>query len=143
VAENKPVTVEQVAGLALPNLVGQNIDSAQQWAGQNQITIQPTQVQSTQPQGTIVAQSLPQNSVVTAGQTISVSVSNGPPQVPIPGVQGQDCQQAQQQLQQAGFNVSVQQGWFHKNQATGTSPSGQAPSGSAVILMCGSDNLFG
>ena len=143
VAENKPVTVEQVAGLALPNLVGQNIDSAQQWAGQNQITLQPTQVTSTQPQGTIVAQSLPQNSVVTAGQTISVSVSNGPPQVPIPGVQGQDCGQAQQTLQQAGFNVSVQQGWFHKNQATGTSPSGQAPSGSAITLICGSDNPFG
>jgi serine/threonine-protein kinase len=141
--ENKPVTVEQVAGLSLPNLVGQNIDAAQQWAGQNQLTIQPTTVTSTQPQGTIVAQSPGQNAVVTSGQTISVSVSNGPPQVPIPDVTGQNCQQAQQTLQQAGFNVSVQQGWFHKNQVTGTSPSGQAPSGSAVTLMCGSDNLFG
>jgi serine/threonine-protein kinase len=141
--ENKPVTVEQVAGLTLPNLAGQNIDAVQQWAGQNQLTIAPTQVTSTQPQGTIVAQSPGQNAVVTPGQTISVSVSNGPPQVPIPGVQGQNCQQAQQTLQQAGFNVSVQQGWFHKNQATGTSPSGQAPSGSAVTLMCGGDNPFG
>jgi eukaryotic-like serine/threonine-protein kinase len=140
--ENKPVTVEQVAGLSLPNLVGQNIDAVQQWAGQNQLTIQPTQVTSTQPQGTIVTQSPGQNAVVTSGQTISVSVSNGPPQVPVPGVQGQNCQQAQQTLQQAGFNVSVQQGWFHKNQATGTSPSGQAPSGSAVTLMCGSNNPF-
>jgi beta-lactam-binding protein with PASTA domain/predicted Ser/Thr protein kinase len=140
--ENKPVTVEQVAGLSLPNLVGQNIDAVQQWAGQNQLTIAPTQVTSTQPQGTIVTQSPGQNAVVTSGQTISVSVSNGPPQVPVPGVQGQNCQQAQQTLQQAGFNVSVQQGWFHKNQATGTSPSGQAPSGSAVTLMCGSSNPF-
>jgi eukaryotic-like serine/threonine-protein kinase len=140
--ENKPVTVEQVAGLSLPNLVGQNIDAVQQWAGQNQLTIAPTTVTSTQPQGTIVAQSPGQDAVVTSGQTISVSVSNGPPQVPIPGVQGQNCQQARQTLQQAGFNVSVQQGWFRKNQATGTSPSGQAPSGSAVTLMCGSNNPF-
>jgi len=143
VAENKPVTVEEVAGLALPNLVGQNINDAQQWAAQNQLTITPTQVDSNQPQGTIVAQSPAQDAPVTPGQTISVSVSNGPPEVPVPNVQGMDCQQAQQQLQQLGFNVSVQQGWFHKNQAVGTSPSGQAPSGSPVTLQCGSDNPFG
>ena len=71
------LTVEQVAGLSLPNLVGQNIDAVQQWAGQNQLTIQPTTVTSTQPQGTIVTQSPGQNAVVTSGQTISVSVSNG------------------------------------------------------------------
>jgi serine/threonine-protein kinase len=143
VAENKPVTVQEVAGLALPNLVGQNINDAQAWAAQNQVTLAPTQVDNSQPQGTIVDQNPAQSTPVTPGQTISVSVSNGPPQVPIPGVQGMDCQQAQQQLQQAGFQVSVQQGWFHKNQAASTSPSGQAPSGSAVTLVCGSNNPFG
>ena len=52
------------------------------------------------------------------GQTVSVSVSNGPPQIPIPDVQGQSCQDAQQALAQAGFtNVNVQQGWFQKNKA--------------------------
>ncbi len=143
VAENKPVTVEEVAGLALPNLVGQNINDAQSWAAQNQLTLAPTQVSNSQPQGTIVAQSPAQGTPVTSGQTISVSVSNGPPEVPIPSVQGMNCQQAQQQLQQLGFNVSVQQGWFHKDQAAGTSPSGQAPSGSPVTLACGSNNPFG
>jgi serine/threonine-protein kinase len=142
VAENKPVTIEEVAGLALPNMVGQNIDAEQQWASQNQVTLQPTQVDSSQPQGTIVAQSLPSQTPVTSGQTVGVSVSNGPPEVPIPSVDNQNCQQAQQTLQQAGFNVSVQQGFFHRNQATGTSPSGQAPGGSAVTLMCGSNNPF-
>jgi len=143
VAENKPVTVEEVAGLALPNLVGQNINDAQTWAAQNQLTLAPTQVNNSQPQGTIVAQSPAQGTPVTSGQTISVSVSNGPPEVPIPNVQGMNCQQAQQQLQQLGFNVSVQQGWFHQDQAAGTSPSGQAPSGSPVTLACGSNNPFG
>jgi eukaryotic-like serine/threonine-protein kinase len=140
--ENKPVTVEVVAGLSLPNLVNQNITAVQQWAGQNQVTIQATQVTNNAAQGTIVTQSPIAGSVVTPGQTVSVSVSNGPPQVPIPNVQGQNCQQAQQTLQQAGFNVQVQQGFFHKNMATGTSPSGQAPGGSAVTLSCGSNNPF-
>jgi eukaryotic-like serine/threonine-protein kinase len=140
--ENKPVTLEEVAGLALPNLVGQNINNVQQWASQNQLTVQPTQVSNSQPQGTIVAQSPSPGTPVTSGQTVSVSVSNGPPQVAIPSVSNENCQQAQQELRQAGFNVSVQQGFFHKNQATGTNPAGQAPGGSAVTLMCGTNNPF-
>jgi beta-lactam-binding protein with PASTA domain len=63
--------------------------------------------------------------------------------VPIPDVQGENCQQAQQDLANAGFtNVTVQHGFFHRNQATGTKPSGQAPTGAPITLMCGSDNPF-
>jgi serine/threonine-protein kinase len=136
--ENQPVTVNVVAGLALPNLVGQNIDTIQGWAGQNHVNIQPTQVDSNQPQGTIVAQSPAPTTPVQPGQTVNVSVSNGPPQIPIPDVQGQSCNDAQQTLQQAGFNnVNVQQGWFQKNKATGTNPSGQAPADTQITLQCG------
>jgi serine/threonine-protein kinase len=140
--ENKPVTVEEVAGLAMPSLVNQNINAAQALAATDQFTLQATQVNSNDPQGTIVAQSVPAGTVLQTGQMIGVSVSNGPPQVPIPDVQGQNCHQAQQMLTQAGFNVSVQRGWFHQDQAAGTSPSGQAPTGSAVTLQCGTDNPF-
>jgi serine/threonine-protein kinase len=136
--ENKPVAVNVVAGLALPNLVGQDIGTIQGWAGQNHINIQPTQVDSSQPQGTIVAQSPAPMTPVQPGQTVSVSVSNGPPMVPIPDVQGQNCQDAQQALQQAGFtNVNTQQGWFQQNKAFSTSPSGQAPAGTQITLQCG------
>ena len=143
VPENKPVTIEVIAGLALPQLVGQNIDSIQQWASANDLTVQPTTVQSSQQQGTIVAQSPAPGTPMRPGQTVSVSVSAGPPEVTIPNVQGESCQQAQQQLAQAGFtNVSVQQGFFHQNMAAGTSPSGQAPPGTQITLQCGADNPF-
>ncbi len=136
--ENKPVSVNVIAGLALPNLVGQNINAVQQWAGENQITLQPTTVQSNQQQGTIVAQSPAPQTPVKQGATVSVSVSAGPPAVSIPDVQGMSCQDAQQALQQAGFtNVNVQRGWFQKNRAEGTSPSGQAPTGTQITLQCG------
>jgi beta-lactam-binding protein with PASTA domain len=141
--ENKPVAVEVVAGLALPNLVGQDINAIQSWASANQLTLQPTTVQSSQRQGTIVAQSPVAGTPVRQGQAISVQVSAGPPATNIPDVQGESCGQAQQDLSNAGFtNVSVQQGWFHKNMATGTSPSGQAPVSSPITLMCGSDSPF-
>ena len=138
--ENKPVSVNVVAGLALPNLVGQNIGTIQGWAGQNHINIQPTQVNSSSPQGTIVAQSPAQNTPVQPGQTVNVSVSNGPPMVPVPDVQGQNCQDAQQILQGDGFQVQVQQGIFGNlfgDQVQSMSPQGQAPSGSTITLQCG------
>ena len=95
VPENEPVFVNVVAGLALPDLVGQDIGTIQAWAGQHNINIQPTQVDGSQPQGTIVAQSPAPATPVQPGQTVSVSVSNGPPMVPIPDVTGQSCQNAQ------------------------------------------------
>jgi eukaryotic-like serine/threonine-protein kinase len=138
--ENEPVAVNVVAGLALPNLVGQNIQTIQGWAAQNNISIQPTQVDSNQPQGTITAQSPAPNTPVQPGQTVNVSVSNGPPMVPIPDVIGQGCQDAQQTLQQAGFQVQVDQGIFGNlfgDKVQDMSPQGQAPSGSTIALQCG------
>ena len=140
VPENKPVSVNVIEGLALPNLVGQNINAVQQWAGSNQITVQPTTVQSSQQQGTIVAQSPAPSTPVKQGATVSVSVSAGPPQVSIPDVTGQNCQQAQQTLQQAGFQVQVQQGFFGNvfgDNVQSMSPTGQAPSGTTITLQCG------
>lgn len=134
--DNQPVTVLEVAGLNLPNLVHQNINNVQQWASQNQVTLQPTQVTSNEAQGTIVGQSPAAGTVLTQGQTVSVSVSNGPPQVPIPDVRGQNCQQAQQRLEQAGFQVQLQQGIFGNN-VTGMNPTGQAPGGTTITLNCG------
>lgn len=138
--QNKPVYVDVVEGLGLPNLVGQNIQSIQGWASQNQVNLQVTQVNNNAPTGTIVSQSLPQGTLVKPGQTVvTVTVSSGPPTITIPGVYGQSCQQAQQTLQGAGFtNVSVQRGFFQRKQAIGTSPSGQSvPGGTPITLHCG------
>ena len=142
--ENKPVTVEEVAGLSLPNLVGQALTSIQAWAAQNQIQLQATQADSDQPQGTIVSQSPAVGQPVAAGQTVTVSVSNGPPMVAVPDVSAQDCSTAYTTLSQAGFQVSLQQQGFHKDQVAGTNPPAGQPvaKGSAVQLTCGSWNPF-
>ena len=140
VAENKPVVVNVVEGLGLTNLVGQNVQVIQGWAAQHNINLQVTQVDNSAAAGTILSQSPQQGAIITPGQTVvNVTVSNGPPTIPIPSVQGQSCQDAQQTLQQAGFtNVNVQQGWFQKNNAEGTSPSGQSvPAATQITLQCG------
>jgi len=136
--ETKPVSIEVITGLALPDLVGQNINSIEQWASSSQINLQQTSVQSNDQAGTIVSQSPAAPTPVTPGATVNVSVSQGPPQVQVPSVQGQECTAAQSALTGAGFQVKVNQGAFG-TQVWSMSPSGgsQAAPGSTVTLNCG------
>jgi len=134
---NRTVYVDVVAGTPLPNLVGQNISAIQGWAGSNNIQLNVVQVASDQPQGIIVKQSPAEGSPVVPGQTtVTVYVSNGPPQVQIPDVRGQKFGKAQNELQQLGFKVVGQQ--FGPGQTVfAVSPTGSAPSGSTITVYYG------
>ena len=80
------VYVNEVAGMALPNLVGQDFNTVQNnWANPNHIQLSQMQVANNQPQGIIVRQSPAPNTPVAQGETVTVYVSSGPPQVAIPG----------------------------------------------------------
>jgi eukaryotic-like serine/threonine-protein kinase len=130
--------VNVVAGIPLPNLGGQNIGTIQGWAGSNHLQLNVVQVASDQPQGIIVRQSPDQGTAVAPGQsTVTVYVSNGPPQVQVPGnLQGQNFQQVQQELQQLGFKVDGRQ--FGPGQKVfAVTPSGQQPSGSTITVYYG------
>ena len=136
--QNKPVTIEQVAGLALPHLVGEDINAIEQWAAQNNIHLQPTTVQSKQPQGIIVAQGTPAGTPVPPGSTVAVSVSAGPPEVAIPGdLIGMRFSQVQQTLEALGFQVNGQQQFNFGQKVTSVTPSGQAPAGSTITVTYG------
>jgi beta-lactam-binding protein with PASTA domain len=142
--QNQPVTIEVVAGLSLPNLVGQDVNSIEQWAGSNNIHLQPTTVQSNQPQGIIVSQSVAPGTPVPPGSTVSVSVSAGPPEVQIPGnLIGERFQQVQQTLTGLGFKVNGQQSNGFGQKVTAISPSGQAPAGSTITVVYGGFGQFG
>jgi eukaryotic-like serine/threonine-protein kinase len=131
------VYVNVVAGIPLPDLRGQDFNTVQgNWAGPNHIQLNQVQVASSQQQGIIVRQSPAPNTPVAPGQTVTVYVSSGPPQVQIPNVQGEPFQQAQQQLMQAGFKVQGQQVFFG-DKVNSTSPSGSAPAGSTITVIYG------
>jgi eukaryotic-like serine/threonine-protein kinase len=136
--QNKPVVIEVVAGLSLPNLVGQDINAIQQWAAGNNITLQANTVQSSQPQGIILSQSVPPGAPVPPGSTVTVSVSQGPPEVAIPGnLVGEHFQQVQQALTALGFKVVGQQQSGFGQKVTSISPSGEAPVGSTITVTYG------
>jgi serine/threonine-protein kinase len=132
----KPVGITVSAGLPLPNFVGQQFDQAQGTAQSGGYQLQQVaDSNSNQPQGTITSQSPAPGTPITQGEVVTVKVSSGPPLVNIPDVSGQSVDQATQILQQAGFQVSVNQGIG--NRVQGTSPSGQAPAGSTITLNVG------
>jgi eukaryotic-like serine/threonine-protein kinase len=133
----KPVTITVSAGPPLPNFVGQQLSQAQAAAQQGGYQINPvTDTNSTQPAGTITSQSPAPGTPVSSGEVVTVHVSNGPPQVPVPDVRGQHVDQAVQILQQAGFEVAVRHG-IGSDIVTVESPLGQAPKGSTITIGTG------
>jgi len=95
-------------------------------------------VPSSEPQGTVVAQSPAPGTKVVAGTLVHVNVAKGPTQVSVPLVVGEMFDQASSQLQAQGFAVARKD--VESSQPTGTvisqSPAGgiAAPSGSTVTL---------
>ncbi len=135
---NKAVYVEVVQGPPMPNLIGQNEQAVQQnWAQPNGITLNVQQdTNSTAAAGTITRQDPPPQSPLSPGQTITVWVSNGPPMANIPNIQGEDIDQATNDLRNAGFQVEAhrigptQRVIFFK-------PTGTAPQGSTIKVYYG------
>ncbi|HEV2377966.1 MAG TPA: PASTA domain-containing protein, partial [Streptosporangiaceae bacterium] len=136
-AQTQPVDIVVSAGPPMPNFVGQQVAVAQQWAQQNGVRLVPlTAARSDQPAGTVIRQSVPAGSAFTSGQVLQVEVSNGPPQVAIPNVDGMLVGNAIFVLHKAGFQVSVQRlGPFTR--IVNYSPQGQAPQGSTITITTG------
>ncbi len=135
--KDKPVHLVVSAGVPLPNFVGQQIGAAQGAASAGGFSLnQVTVSNSAQQAGTIIRQSPDANTPVTSGEVVTVWVSAGPQQVPVPNVQGMNVDQAEQALAAAGFNVTVNQfGPGHR--VITYSPTGNAPQGSTITLNVG------
>ncbi len=97
------------SGQPVPNFVGQQKAVAEQWAAANSVSLNEVAVKSGQPAGTVVHSRCPAGSSFTPHQVITIEISNGPPMVGVPNVDGQPVSQAEQTLSQAGFQVKVVQ----------------------------------
>jgi eukaryotic-like serine/threonine-protein kinase len=102
-----------------------------------------TEVESDEATGTVVEQSPQPNETLAVGGTVTLSVSRGPAEVPVPDVTNQDAASARSTLEAAGFTVgtgrtesdSVPAGSVVSQDPTGGSP---APTGSRVMIVLSS-----
>ena len=136
--QTKTVAILVAGGPPLPDFVGMDIDAARQWAQAHGANLQTQRDQnSTQPQGTITGQQPAPGSMYQPGETVTVTVSAQPAEVPVPSVIGMSVDQATQVLQAAGFQVEVNRYGFGgngNNRVFDYAPVGQAPRGTTIVL---------
>ncbi|MEV6679801.1 Stk1 family PASTA domain-containing Ser/Thr kinase [Streptomyces erythrochromogenes] len=101
VSKGRPVPVPGVTGLpfeqAKATLEGLGL----------KVTTAPEQVNAPSDPGTVANQSIGAGTQAAAGDTVTLTVSKGPRQLPVPNVVGQDVDDARRTLEAAGFKVKV------------------------------------
>jgi eukaryotic-like serine/threonine-protein kinase len=133
---NKPVGLIVSIGPPLPDFVGQQVGAAEAAAGTGGYSIQAEPIASSEPSGTVVKQSPQPGSQITANEVVTLWVSQGPPQVAVPDVDGLNAHAAELELVAAGFQVSVDQ-IGPGNHVYAYSPTGTAPKGSTITITVG------
>jgi beta-lactam-binding protein with PASTA domain len=134
--QTKPVAILVAASPPLPNFFGMNVQAAEQWASAHGVNLlTPQTSSSTAAQGTIVGQQPAAGSAYHQGETVTVDVSSGPAEVPIPDPIGLTVAAATNLLEQAGFQVSVDRMTMFGNRVIDYDPSTSAPRGSTITLI--------
>jgi serine/threonine-protein kinase len=93
--------------VVVPNVVGQTLTAATTTITGLGLVVSSTQVDSVKPAGQVVDQSPVSGTKLTAGQTVTLSVSKGQTLKQIPDVTGQSQADAQALLKTVGFTSAV------------------------------------
>ncbi|MFD8982890.1 Stk1 family PASTA domain-containing Ser/Thr kinase [Streptomyces sp. NPDC059564] len=131
VSKGRPVPV--------PPVTGKPVDQARaalEAVGLKAATA-PEQVNSASAAGTVAGQSVAAGAQAAAGDTVTLTVSKGPRQIPVPDVTNQDVDPARKTLEALGFKVKVDRPFlsFSNTVDTQSVPAGQsAPEGSTITL---------
>ena len=133
--QDKPVGLTISEGPGLASFVGQPVDVAVQAAQSGGFTINQVPAKSNQPAGTVLTQSPKANTPITPGEVVTVRVSQGPPALAVPNVQGMPLHDAIQALEQAGFQVQVNQGLGDR--VLSYAPTTPQPKGTTITLNVG------
>lgn len=131
VSKGRPVPVPSVEGLpfeqARATLDGLGL----------KVATAPEQVNAPSPAGTVANQSVGAGTQAAAGDTVTLTVSKGPRQLPVPDVTGQDVDAARKALEGAGFKVKVERPFlsFSKTVESQSVAGGQnAPEGTTIVI---------
>lgn len=135
-AEIEVVVSKGRAPITVPPVVGKQLVDAQGILVGLGLTVKVEPEESDRPKDEVLAQTPLDGAGVEAGQLVTLTVSAGPPSVPVPDVQRQRCTDAVNLLRSQGFNPNVIgfDGATVLSQQPG--PGTQVPSGTQVTLWC-------
>jgi beta-lactam-binding protein with PASTA domain len=135
--QTQPVTILVAGGPPMPNFVGMQKAAAATLAASDHLTVSyASSTSSNDPPGVIIRQSAGKGTIMTPGETVTLTVSTGPPGVQLPDVIGQGIQAAKVTLEELGFKVEVQgEDFFGTVEDETPTPAGQTePYGSIITL---------
>lgn len=131
VSKGRPVPVPRVTGISLDQArsmledLGLKVETA------------PEEVNSPSPAGTVANQSIGAGSQAATGDTVTLTVSKGPRQIPVPDVTGQEADAARKTLEGLGFQVKIDKPFisFSNTVDSQSVPAGQnAAEGSTITI---------
>ncbi|WP_405921297.1 Stk1 family PASTA domain-containing Ser/Thr kinase [Streptomyces sp. NBC_00868] len=131
VSKGRPVPVPSVEGVPF-----EQARSALEGLGLKVATA-PEQVSAPSPAGTVANQSVAAGTQAAAGDTVTLTLSKGPRQLPVPDVTGQEVDAARKALEVAGFKVKVERAFlsFSKTVESQSVPGGQnVAEGTTIII---------
>uniref|UniRef100_A0AAU2JPQ0 non-specific serine/threonine protein kinase n=1 Tax=Streptomyces sp. NBC_00049 TaxID=2903617 RepID=A0AAU2JPQ0_9ACTN len=131
VSKGRPVPVPSVTGIPVDQA-----KAALEALGLKAETA-PEQVNSPAAAGAVANQSIGAGTQAAAGDTVVLTVSKGPRQLPVPNVTGQEADAARKALEAAGFKVKVDKPLisFSNTVESQSVPGGQnAPEGSTIVI---------
>jgi serine/threonine-protein kinase len=145
VPKHSKVRVNVMSGpktATVPSVVGLSLQEAQTKLNADGFNPNPVYVDSNATKDQVISQTPVSGSSEPQGSSVTLHVSNGPPQVTVPDVVGYTSQQAVSTLEQAGFQVTQQYiatDASQQNIVQSQNPAGnsQALKGSQVTIVIG------
>ncbi|MFD5511857.1 Stk1 family PASTA domain-containing Ser/Thr kinase [Streptomyces sp. NPDC127051] len=133
------IVVSKGRPVQVANVVGRPLDQARAALQDLGLKVETAaeQVNSPFPAGTVANQSIGAGAQAATGDTVTLTVSKGPRQIPVPNVVGQEADVARKTLEAAGFKVKVERPFLSfSNTVDAQSVQGgqSAPEGSTIVL---------
>jgi serine/threonine-protein kinase len=128
------VTLTISRGIEVPAVTGQELEEAQRTLEELGLTVSVTEEESEEvDEGLVITQSPDTGSTLGSGGEVSLTVSTGPPGIDIPDVTGMRVDEAEDELEEAGFKVKVER-IFGGNVVVSQSHTGRAPEDTEITI---------
>ncbi len=123
------------APITMPSVINQDFNAAKAQLEGMGLKVAQVTAASDKPLNQVIAQDPPDGTGLEQGAQVTLTTSQGPPQVPVPPVTGMTVAQATATLQAAGFTVAVNGNPDPNAHVVVQYPTGNQPKGSQITLV--------
>jgi len=95
------------APITVPNVTGKSRQEAEEILSKLRLNVEVTQQDSDKPRDQVLSQTPEDGAGAESGDTVTLTVSNGPPFVEMPDVRGKSADEARTTLEELGLEVQV------------------------------------